>query len=49
MDMHFEGVIFQTHAEELRRRLEHPYPPFMVLDLREQEEFALSNGGTDAR
>jgi nicotinamidase/pyrazinamidase len=43
MDMHFEGVIFQTHAEELRRRLEHPYPPFMVLDLREQEEFALGH------
>lgn len=34
MDMHFEGVIFQTHAVELRRRLDHPHPPFAILDLR---------------
>jgi rhodanese-related sulfurtransferase len=34
MDMHFDGIIFQTHAAELRRRLEHPHPPFAILDLR---------------
>ena len=37
MDMHFDGVIFQTHAAELRRRLDHPHPPFAVLDLRAHE------------
>jgi rhodanese-related sulfurtransferase len=40
MDMHFDGVIFQTHAAELRRRLEYPFPPFAVLDLRGEEEWA---------
>ncbi len=40
MDMHFEGVIFQTHAAELARRLRHPFPPFCVLDLRPAGEFA---------
>jgi len=37
MDMHFDGIIFQTHAAELRRRLSHPHPPFAVLDLRAEE------------
>lgn len=40
MDMHFDGVIFQTHAAELCRRLEHPFPPFAILDLRGEEEWA---------
>ncbi len=40
MDMHFDGVIFQTHAAELRRRLDHPHPPFAVLDLRDEREWA---------
>lgn len=34
MDMHFEGVIFHTHADELARRLGHAFPPFAVLDVR---------------
>lgn len=40
MDMHFDGVIFQSHAAELRRRLNHPHPPFAVLDLRDEEAWA---------
>ena len=40
MDMHFEGVIFQTHAAELRRRLDRPHPPFAVLDLRAEADWA---------
>ena len=40
MDMHFDGVIFQTHAGELRRRLDHPHPPFAILDLRGEREWA---------
>ncbi len=39
MDMHFDGVIFQTHAAELRRRLDHPHPPFAVLDLRDEADW----------
>jgi rhodanese-related sulfurtransferase len=34
MDTHFDGGIFQTHAAELARRLDHPYPPFAILDVR---------------
>jgi len=34
MDMHFEGVIFHTYADELARRLGHAFPPFAVLDVR---------------
>ena len=34
MDMHFEGVIFHTYADELERRLAHAFPPFAVLDVR---------------
>jgi rhodanese-related sulfurtransferase len=34
MDMHFDGMIFHTHADELGRRLGHTYPPFAVLDVR---------------
>ena len=34
MDMHFEGVVFQSHAAELARRIERPWPHFAVLDVR---------------
>jgi rhodanese-related sulfurtransferase len=37
MDPHFDGVIFQTHAAELRRRIRRPHPPFAVLDVRGNE------------
>ena len=40
MDMHFEGVVFQTHAQELHRRLAHQHPPFAVLDLRSGDAWA---------
>jgi rhodanese-related sulfurtransferase len=40
MDPHFDGVIFQTHAEELRRRLRYPHPPFRVLDVRDLADHA---------
>ena len=40
MDMHFDGVIFQTHAQELHRRLDHRHPPFAILDLRTGDEWA---------
>ncbi|HEX5758980.1 MAG TPA: rhodanese-like domain-containing protein [Thermoanaerobaculia bacterium] len=40
MDPHFDGVIFQTHGAELQRRLKAPWPPFVVLDVRPEEEFA---------
>ena len=33
MDPHFDGVIFQTHAEELHRRMAFDYPPYVVLDV----------------
>ena len=39
MDMHFEGVIFHTHADELARRLRYPHPPFAVLDTRGETDF----------
>jgi rhodanese-related sulfurtransferase len=34
MDPHFDGVIFQTHAAELIRRLRRPFPSFCVVDAR---------------
>ena len=40
MDMHFEGVVFQTHAAELARRLAYPHPPFAILDVRSARAFA---------
>lgn len=40
MDMHFEGVVFQTHAAELARRLTRPFPPYVVLDVRPAAAFA---------
>lgn len=38
MDMHFQGVVFQSHAEELARRIKRPWPPFAVLDVRPAAE-----------
>lgn len=40
MDMHFEGVIFQTHAAELARRLGRARPPLAVLDVRPAARYA---------
>ncbi|MGH9464493.1 MAG: rhodanese-like domain-containing protein [Thermoanaerobaculia bacterium] len=40
MDMHFEGVVFQTHAAELARRLGHSRPPLAVLDVRPAARYA---------
>jgi rhodanese-related sulfurtransferase len=34
MDPHFDGVIFKTHAAEVRRRLSRSFPPFCLLDVR---------------
>lgn len=34
MDMHFDGVIFHTYADELARRVRYSYPPFAILDVR---------------
>jgi rhodanese-related sulfurtransferase len=39
MDPQFDGMIFQTHAAELHRRLHYPFPPFKILDARSREEF----------
>jgi rhodanese-related sulfurtransferase len=39
MDPHFDGVIFKTHAAELRRRLRFPFPPCRVLDVRPREAY----------
>ncbi len=39
MDPHFDGVIFQTHAAELIRRLRRPFPPFCVVDARWRGDF----------
>jgi rhodanese-related sulfurtransferase len=39
MDPHFDGVIFKTHAAELRRRIARPFPPFVVLDVRPEADF----------
>jgi rhodanese-related sulfurtransferase len=38
MDPHFDGVIFQTHPQELARRLRSPRPPYLVLDVRSPAE-----------
>jgi rhodanese-related sulfurtransferase len=39
MDPHFEGVIFQTHAAELRRRIARAAPPFVVVDVRPAADY----------
>lgn len=40
MDPHFDGVIFQSHAAELGRRIHHPYPPYRVIDVRSAPDYA---------
>ena len=40
MDPHFEGVIFQTHAAELMKRLGHEFPRYCALDVRDASAFA---------
>jgi rhodanese-related sulfurtransferase len=40
MDMHFDGIIFQSHASELARRLRFEHPPRVVLDVRRKAAFA---------
>ncbi len=42
MDMHFEGVIFHTHADELARRLGHAFPAFSILDVRPRADHGKS-------
>ena len=39
MDPHFDGVIFKTHAAEVRRRLSRPFPPFCLIDVRPREDY----------
>jgi len=39
MDPHFTGVIFQTHAGELARRLTRPFPAVIVLDVRPRADW----------
>ncbi len=40
MDPHYDGVIFQTHAAEMIRRLSALFPPYRVLDVRAADQFA---------
>ncbi len=40
MDMHFEGVVFQTHAAELAHRLAAARPPCALLDVRAAARYA---------
>lgn len=40
MDPHYDGVIFQTHAAEMIRRVRASFPAFRVLDVRPSAEFA---------
>lgn len=39
MDPHFDGVIFKTHAAEVRRRVTRPFPPFCVVDIRPRDDY----------
>lgn len=39
MDPHFDGVIFQTYAAELARRMKRPWPRWAVLDVRSRDEY----------
>jgi rhodanese-related sulfurtransferase len=39
MDPHFDGVIFKTHAAEVSRRLNRPFPPFCLVDVRPRHEY----------
>lgn len=40
MDPHFDGVIFQTHAVELARRMRREFPAWYALDVRQAGEYA---------
>jgi rhodanese-related sulfurtransferase len=40
MDPHFDGVIFQTHAAELVRRLRREFPRYRALDVRDAGAYA---------
>lgn len=40
MDPHFDGLIFQTHAAELERRLRKSFPAWCAVDVRSAAEFA---------
>jgi len=39
MDMHYDGVIFQSYAEELERRASRPHPPYLILDVRGRADY----------
>jgi len=39
MDPHFDGVIFKTHAAEVRRRLGRSFPPYCVVDVRPRADW----------
>jgi rhodanese-related sulfurtransferase len=39
MDPHFDGVIFKTHSGEVRRRINRPFPPFRIFDVRPLAEW----------
>jgi rhodanese-related sulfurtransferase len=39
VDPQYDGLIFQTHAAELARRLRFPIPPFRVIDVRPLDQF----------
>jgi len=40
MDPHFDGVIFQTHASELERRIRKEFPAWCALDVRSAADYA---------
>jgi rhodanese-related sulfurtransferase len=39
MAPHFDGVIFKTHAAEVRRRLDRSFPPYCVVDVRPRADW----------
>lgn len=39
MDMHFDGVIYQSYAAELARRSRYDHPPFLILDVRDASAY----------
>jgi rhodanese-related sulfurtransferase len=49
MDPHFDGVIFQTHAAELVKRLRYAFPRFCVLDVRDGGGYAAAHIPTARR
>jgi len=40
MDPHFDGVIFQTYAAELERRIRTDFPAWCALDIRSAADYA---------